>query len=90
MIRPMEGRLGATMTASGAVCALRREAYRPLDPRTVLDDFVIPMNARKAGYQVLHDPEAVAMDYAPRSIKGEFTRRVRLATGSVRLPRRTG
>src|SRR6267143_2220308 len=84
MIRLMEGRLGATLTASGAVYALRREAYHPLDPRTVLDDFVIPMNARTLGYQVVYDPEAIATDYAPRSIKGEFKRRVRLATGSFR------
>jgi cellulose synthase/poly-beta-1,6-N-acetylglucosamine synthase-like glycosyltransferase len=82
MIRLMEARLGATLTASGAVYALRREAYVPLDPRTVLDDFVIPMNARKAGYRVVYDPEAIAIDYAPESVEGEFTRRVRLATGS--------
>ena len=82
MIRLMETRLGATLTASGAAYALRRSAYIPLAPGTVLDDFVIPMNARKAGYRVLYDPEAIATDYAPESIKGEFTRRVRLATGS--------
>jgi cellulose synthase/poly-beta-1,6-N-acetylglucosamine synthase-like glycosyltransferase len=82
MIRLMETRLGATLTASGAAYALRRNAYIPLTPGTVLDDFVIPMNARKAGYRVLYDPEAIATDYAPESIKGEFTRRVRLATGS--------
>ena len=84
MIRLMEARLGATMTASGAIYALRRDAYHPLDPNTLLDDFVIPMNARKAGYRVLYDPEAIATDYAPESIKGEFIRRVRLATGSFR------
>jgi cellulose synthase/poly-beta-1,6-N-acetylglucosamine synthase-like glycosyltransferase len=84
MIRLMEGRLGATLTASGALYALRREAYRPLDPRTVLDDFVIPMNARKAGYHVLYDPEATAIDHAPESVRGEFARRARLATGSFR------
>jgi cellulose synthase/poly-beta-1,6-N-acetylglucosamine synthase-like glycosyltransferase len=82
MIRLMETRLGATLTASGAAYALRRNAYIPLAAGTVLDDFVIPMNARKAGYRVLYDPEAVATDFAPESIKGEFTRRVRLATGS--------
>jgi cellulose synthase/poly-beta-1,6-N-acetylglucosamine synthase-like glycosyltransferase len=82
MIRLMEGRLGATLTASGAVYALRRKAYLPLDPTTMLDDFVIPMNARRSKYRVLYDPEAIATDYAAESIKGEFTRRVRLATGS--------
>jgi cellulose synthase/poly-beta-1,6-N-acetylglucosamine synthase-like glycosyltransferase len=84
MLRLMEGRLGATLTASGAIFAIRREAYLPLNPGTVLDDFVIPMNARKAGYRVLYDPEATATDQAPESVKGEFTRRVRIATGSFR------
>jgi cellulose synthase/poly-beta-1,6-N-acetylglucosamine synthase-like glycosyltransferase len=82
MIRLMEGRLGATLTASGAVYALRRKAYLPLDSKTILDDFVIPMNARREGYRVVYDPEAIATDYAPEGIEGEFTRRVRLATGS--------
>jgi cellulose synthase/poly-beta-1,6-N-acetylglucosamine synthase-like glycosyltransferase len=82
MIRLMEGRLGATLTASGAVYALRRKAYLTLDSRTILDDFVIPMNARRGGYRVVYDPEALATDYAPEGIGGEFTRRVRLATGS--------
>jgi cellulose synthase/poly-beta-1,6-N-acetylglucosamine synthase-like glycosyltransferase len=82
MLRLMEARLGATLTASGAIYALRREAYVPLDRSAVLDDFIIPMNARKAGYRVCYDPEAIATDYAPESVEGEFTRRVRLATGS--------
>lgn len=82
MMRLMEARLGATLTASGAVYALRREAYIPLDRTTVLDDFIIPMNARKAGYRIVYDPEATATDYGPESVEGEFTRRVRLATGS--------
>jgi cellulose synthase/poly-beta-1,6-N-acetylglucosamine synthase-like glycosyltransferase len=84
MIRLMEGRLGATLTASGAIYALRREAWLPLAPGTVLDDFVVPVNARKQGYRVLYDPEAVALDFPPSSIKGEFARRVRLAVGSFR------
>jgi len=84
MMRLMEARLGATLTASGAIYALRRAAYVPLDRTAVLDDFIIPMNARKAGYRIVHDREATAKDYGPESIEGEFTRRVRLATGSFR------
>jgi cellulose synthase/poly-beta-1,6-N-acetylglucosamine synthase-like glycosyltransferase len=82
MMRLMEARLGATLTASGAIYALRRETYVPLSPRTVLDDFVIPMNARRAGYGIAYDPEAIATDFGAESVEGEFTRRVRLATGS--------
>lgn len=82
MIRLMEARLGLTLTASGAVYALRRNAYLSLDRSAVLDDFIIPMNARRAGYSVKYDPEATATDYGAETVEGEFVRRVRLATGS--------
>lgn len=82
MLRLMEARLGATLTASGAIYALRRECYAPLPPETLVEDLLVPMNARRAGYRVLYDPEAVATDFAASTVAGEFTRRVRIATGS--------
>lgn len=81
-LRLMESRLGASLNASGAVYALRREAYQPLSRGAVLDDLLVPMNARKLGYRVIYDPEAIATDYAPETIRGEFARRVRIAAGS--------
>jgi cellulose synthase/poly-beta-1,6-N-acetylglucosamine synthase-like glycosyltransferase len=84
MLRLMEARLGATLTASGAIFAFRREAYCPLAPGTIIEDFLVPLNARKRGYSVVYDPEAVATDFAAASVAGEFTRRVRLAVGSFR------
>ena len=84
MLRMMEARLGATLTASGAIYAIRRECYRPLLAEDLIDDFLIPMNARRLGYRVLLDPEAVATEVAASSIAGEFTRRARLAVGSFR------
>ena len=85
MLRLMEARLGATLTASGAIYALRRECYVPLPPGTLVEDLLVPMNARRAGYRVLYDPEAVATDFAASTVAGEFTRRVRIATGSFQV-----
>jgi len=88
MLRLMEARLGATLTASGAIYALRRECYAPLPVETLVEDLLVPMNARRAGYRVLYEPEAVATDFSASTVAGEFTRRVRIATGSFRaLPR---
>lgn len=84
MLRLMEARLGATLTASGALYAIRRECFCLLDPGTMIEDFVVPMNCRKAGYRVVYDPEAIATDVAASSVKGEFARRVRLAVGSFK------
>jgi biofilm PGA synthesis N-glycosyltransferase PgaC len=83
-LRLMEARLGATLTASGAIYAVRRECFRPLTADDILDDFVIPMHARRLGYRVAFDPEAEAVDYAGATVKDEFRRRVRLAVGSFR------
>jgi cellulose synthase/poly-beta-1,6-N-acetylglucosamine synthase-like glycosyltransferase len=82
MLHMMEGRLGATVTASGAIYALRRHCYKVLESSDVIDDFIIPLHARKMGYRVLYDPEAIATEFSADSVKGEFTRRVRLAVGS--------
>jgi cellulose synthase/poly-beta-1,6-N-acetylglucosamine synthase-like glycosyltransferase len=83
----MEGRLGATLTASGALYALRRACYAPLPPDTIVEDLLVPMRARRLGYRVLYDPEAVGTDVAASTVAGEFTRRVRVATGSFRALR---
>jgi len=82
LLRLMEARLGATLTASGAIYGLRHQAYRPLTSDVVLDDFVVPMTARNLGYRVLYDPEAIGIEVAPGTVGGEFARRVRLANGS--------
>jgi cellulose synthase/poly-beta-1,6-N-acetylglucosamine synthase-like glycosyltransferase len=84
MLRLMEGRLGATLTASGAIYAIRRVCFQELAPDTILEDLMIPLNARKQGFRIVYDPEALAEDSSALSVTGEFTRRVRLAVGSFR------
>jgi cellulose synthase/poly-beta-1,6-N-acetylglucosamine synthase-like glycosyltransferase len=83
-LRVMESRLGATLTASGAIYALRRAAWVPLKPDVMIDDFVVPFAARRLGYQVVFDPEAGATEAGEESVAHEFARRVRLAVGSFR------
>jgi cellulose synthase/poly-beta-1,6-N-acetylglucosamine synthase-like glycosyltransferase len=83
-LRMMEARMGAILNASGAIYALRRECFSPVPQTTILEDFVIPMRARRLGFSVLYDPEAVAIEFPASTVSGEFTRRVRLAVGSFR------
>lgn len=81
-LRLMEARLGAILNASGCIYALRRECYSPIPQGTILEDLVIPMHARRLGFSVLYDPEAVALEFPASSVSGEYARRVRLAVGS--------
>ena len=84
MLRLLEARLGITLTASGAIYAVQRKCVPTLPTDTLIEDLVIPLHARTMGYRVLYDPDAVASDVAAPTVAGEFTRRVRVATGSFR------
>jgi cellulose synthase/poly-beta-1,6-N-acetylglucosamine synthase-like glycosyltransferase len=84
MLRLMESRLGVTLTASGANYAMRRECFVPFPADTLVEDLLVPVNARRAGFRTVYDPAAIATDFAPPTVAGEFTRRVRIATGSFR------
>ena len=77
VLRSMESRLGATVNASGAIYALRRKCFVPLRAGDLIDDFLIPMNARKLGYRVIEDPEAVATEFSVDTVKSEFARGAR-------------
>ena len=84
LLRLMEGRLRATLTASGALYAVRRECFPQLSSTAWIEDFLVPMHARRAGFGVVYDPEAWAWEVPAPSLRGEFQRRVRLAVGSFR------
>jgi biofilm PGA synthesis N-glycosyltransferase PgaC len=84
LLRRMEAHIGVTLTASGAIYALRRECFVPLSTDTLVEDLVVPMTARRLGFRVLYDPEARGTDFAASTVAGEFARRVRIATGSFR------
>jgi biofilm PGA synthesis N-glycosyltransferase PgaC len=84
LLRLMEARIGVTLTASGAIYALRRECFVPLSADTLVEDLVVPMTARRLGFRVLYTPEARGTDFAASTVAGEFARRVRIATGSFR------
>jgi cellulose synthase/poly-beta-1,6-N-acetylglucosamine synthase-like glycosyltransferase len=84
VLRLMESRIGVTLTASGAIYALRQACFVPLSADTLVEDLVVPMTARRLGFRVLYDPEARGTDFAASTVSGEFSRRVRIATGSFR------
>lgn len=85
ILRLMEARLGATLTPSGAIYAVRGEAYVAPSPDVLVDDILTLMRVRDAGYRVHYDPEAKAIDFPAVSVAGEFRRRVRISTGSFRV-----
>jgi biofilm PGA synthesis N-glycosyltransferase PgaC len=84
-VRRLESDLDSLVGVTGAVYALRREAWHDLRPGLINDDLAVPLLARKAGFRVIHCPEAVAMDDRSFSRGQQYQRRVRTLTGIYQL-----
>lgn len=81
-LKKCESRLGALLGSNGAIYAIRKNLFPEVTPGTLVDDFVIPMNARRAhGCRVVYDTKAVASEETAPTIRAEFRRRVRIGAG---------
>jgi poly-beta-1,6-N-acetyl-D-glucosamine synthase len=85
LIRRLQSRLDSVVGVTGALWALRRELFRPLDASTILDDVALPMDVVARGYRVVFEPGAHAHDRAAVTPRKEFTRKVRTLTGNYQL-----
>jgi biofilm PGA synthesis N-glycosyltransferase PgaC len=84
-LRAMESDIHSVPGASGAIYAIRRELFVPLDPETILDDVVIPMRIVLRGKRSILDPAARAYDIASQNPELEYERKTRTLTGNYQL-----
>jgi hypothetical protein len=77
MLKGLESRLGVVAGADGALYALRRELFAPLDP-ALINDFVHPILASIAGAKSVMAGDAVAVEEF--STSSEFARQVRMVS----------
>ena len=81
-IKNCENRLGALLGSNGGIYAIRKSLFRPIPGNTIVDDFVIPLLARKqSGCRIVYDKEAVATEETPARLRAEFHRRARIGAG---------
>lgn len=85
LIRRSESRFDSTVGVTGALYALRRERYVPIDPRTILDDVAVPMELVLDGYRVLFEPAARAWDRGGSRPGQEYRRKTRTLAGNYQL-----
>jgi cellulose synthase/poly-beta-1,6-N-acetylglucosamine synthase-like glycosyltransferase len=84
-IRQREALVHSAPGVTGALYALRRSCFRPISPRTILDDVAIPMQAVRAGHRVVFDSRALAYDKPSKSAAQEKVRKVRTLAGNYQL-----
>jgi cellulose synthase/poly-beta-1,6-N-acetylglucosamine synthase-like glycosyltransferase len=81
-LKKCEGRLGALLGANGGIYAIRRELFQPIAPNTIVDDMVIPLEAKlRSGCAIYYDREAVAHEETAADVRAEFRRRSRIGAG---------
>jgi poly-beta-1,6-N-acetyl-D-glucosamine synthase len=80
-LKKNDAAVGSLVGAAGELLSFRRKLYEPLEPDTVLDDFVISLRICQKGYRVAYEPQAWAMERGSASISEEQVRKVRIAAG---------
>jgi cellulose synthase/poly-beta-1,6-N-acetylglucosamine synthase-like glycosyltransferase len=81
-LKRCESRLGGLLGSNGAIYAIRRGLYFPIPDNTIVDDFVIPLQAKlRTGCAIVYDCEAVAREETAPGVRAEFHRRSRIGAG---------
>ncbi len=78
-----EAALGAPLGLHGAFWCFRREAWAPLEPDTINDDFIMPMRMHLAGWGVAYDEAIRVVEAEVADAALETRRRRRIAAGNA-------
>ena len=83
IMKQFESRAGNTISATGAIYAIRRSLFQAV-PEGVTDDFVTSTSVIAQGYRLVFSAEAVAYEYPAVKSSMEFGRKVRVITRGLR------
>jgi cellulose synthase/poly-beta-1,6-N-acetylglucosamine synthase-like glycosyltransferase len=81
-LRVAESLLGSMIGVSGCLYAVRRSAYRPIDPE-LISDFVIAMNMQEQGLRTVLAADAICFEETLDRGSHELAMRVRVAIRSL-------
>lgn len=80
-LKRKDAQLHTVVGAAGELFAVRTALYEPVEPDTLLDDFIISLRIAGNGYRVQYEPDAYALERPSFSIDEEKKRKVRIAAG---------
>ena len=83
LLKAAESRAGSTISATGAIYAVRRSLFRSVPPG-VTDDFFTSTGAIAQGYRLVFAPDAVAYEPVAKTSEVEWGRKVRVMTRGLR------
>ncbi|WP_179270940.1 glycosyltransferase family 2 protein [Rubricoccus marinus] len=80
-LKKLDSQLHSVVGAAGELFALRTPLAEPVEPDTILDDFVLSLRVAEKGWRVAYAPEACATEAPSASMEDEWTRKVRICAG---------
>ncbi len=80
-LKKLESRIGYVSGATGAVYAIRRNLFKQLPNNCINDDFTISMKIIEKGFKCIYTENAIVYENVAPSVKSEFKRHIRDATG---------
>lgn len=87
-LKRADSQVSTAIGALGEFFAIRRTLYRPLEEDSIIEDFVLSMRLVMEGWRVVYEPAAITWEEASPALRGEWTRRVRMAAGGFQAMRR--
>jgi len=82
MIKKWESDFSSVVGGDGAIYAIRRALYEPMEVSDI-NDFVNPLQIVVKGYRGLFDPEAFCTEHPAGRFDKEFSRKVRIVNRSL-------
>ncbi len=82
-LKKWDAELYSVVGAAGELFALRTELFRPVEPDTLLDDFIISLRIAEQGYTIQYDPDAYGIENPSANVKEELKRRIRNCAGGI-------
>lgn len=98
-LKKEDARFYSTVGAAGELYAIRTHLHEPLEPDTLLDDFMLSLRICLKGYIIAYQPNAYAIESASTNSEEELKRKIRICAGgfqsisrlpSLLLPWKTG
>jgi cellulose synthase/poly-beta-1,6-N-acetylglucosamine synthase-like glycosyltransferase len=80
-LKRLDSIVGSTMGAPGELCAIRASLMTARERDNIIEDFVLSMRVVEAGYRIVHEPGATAVEEASERFEDVFERRARIAAG---------
>lgn len=81
LLKKLDSELYSAVGAAGELVAFRTSLYQDLPEDTLLDDFMQSMQIAAAGYKIVYEPEAYAVETASTNVLEELKRKVRICAG---------